>query len=75
MAMSIDDMADNTRNFADEVVYRGFIKDVEEDQYEFDDRWVMIAPVGEFVGSNTEGEQIKEILSPEALEKIVFDFH
>lgn len=35
----------------------------------------MIAPIGEFVGSNTEGEQIKEILSPEALEKIVFDFH
>lgn len=68
-------MAMNTANFEDEIVYRGFVKDVQEDEYEFDDRWVMIAPLGEYVGANTKGEQIEEKLTPEAFEAIVMAFH
>lgn len=72
----LDRMAMNTTAFADEIVYRGFVKDVpSEDAYEFDDRWVMIAPEGEYVGSTTTGETIEENLSPENIEKMVFDFH
>ena len=68
-------MAMNTANFEDEIVYRGFVKDVQEDDYEFDDRWVMIAPLGEYVGANTKGEQLEEKLTPEAFEAIVMAFH
>lgn len=74
-AKELSKMAMNTANFEDEIVYRGFVKDVQEDEYEFDDRWVMIAPLGEYVGSSTTGEQLKEKLTPEAFEAIVMAFH
>lgn len=35
----------------------------------------MIAPLGEYVGANTKGEQIEEKLTPEAFEAIVMAFH
>ena len=73
---TLDAMAMNTANFEDEIVYRGFVKTgLEEDDYEFDDRWTMIAPLGEYIGTTTTGETVKEIFSAEDYEKIVFKFH
>lgn len=73
---TLDEMAMNTANFADEIVYRGFVQtDIEEDDYEFDDRWVMIAPIGEYDGTTTTGEVVKEIFNVEDYEQIVFKFH
>lgn len=73
---TLDEMAMNTANFADEIVYRGFVQTgIEEDEYEFDDRWVMIAPIGEYDGTTTTGEVVKEIFNVEDYEQIVFKFH
>lgn len=73
---TLDEMAMNTANFADEIVYRGFVQTgIEEDDYEFDDRWVMIAPIGEYDGTTTTGEVVKEIFNVEDYEQIVFKFH
>ena len=72
---SLEEMADSTVAFKDEIVCRCFVKDVEEDTYNFDDRWVMIAPVGEFIGSSTSGEELEEKLTPEALETVMMTFH
>lgn len=73
---TLDAMAMNTANFEDEIVYRGFVKTgLEEDDYEFDDRWTMIAPLGEYIGTTTTGETVKEIFNAEDYEKIVFKFH
>ena len=73
---TLEEMAMNTANFEDEIVYRGFVKTgLEEDAYEFDDRWTMIAPLGEYIGTTTTGETVKEIFSAEDYEQIVFKFH
>lgn len=73
---TLDEMAMNTANFEDEIVYRGFVQTgIEEDDYEFDDRWVMIAPIGEYDGTTTTGEVVKEIFNVEDYEQIVFKFH
>lgn len=73
---TLDEMAMNTANFADEIVYRGFVQTgIEEDDYEFDDRWVMIAPIGEYDGTTTTGEVVKEIFNVEDYEQIVFKYH
>lgn len=73
---TLDAMAMNTANFEDEIVYRGFVKTgLEEDAYEFDDRWTMIAPLGEYIGTTTTGETVKEIFNAEDYEQIVFKFH
>lgn len=73
---TLEEMAMNTANFADEIVYRGFVQTgIEEDDYEFDDRWVMIAPIGEYDGTTTTGEVVKEIFNVEDYEQIVFKYH
>lgn len=73
---TLDEMAMNTANFEDEIVYRGFVQTgIEEDDYEFDDRWVMIAPIGEYDGTTTTGEVVKEIFNVEDYEAIVFKYH
>lgn len=73
---TLEEMAMNTANFEDEIVYRGFVKTgLEEDAYEFDDRWTMIAPLGEYIGTTTTGETVKEIFNAEDYEQIVFKFH
>ena len=73
---TLDEMAMNTANFEDEIVYRGFVKQgIEEDEYNFDDRWTMIAPLGEYIGNTTTGETVKEIFTAEDYEAIVFRFH
>lgn len=73
---TLEEMAMNTANFQDEIVYRGFVKTgIEEDEYNFDDRWTMIAPLGEYVGTTTTGETVKEIFTAEDYEAIVFRFH
>lgn len=73
---TLEEMAMNTANFEDEIVYRGFVQTgIEEDDYEFDDRWVMIAPIGEYDGTTTTGEVVKEIFNVEDYEQIVFKFH
>lgn len=75
-AKTLDEMAMNTANFADEIVYRGFVQTgLDELDYEFDDRWVMIAPIGEYDGTTTTGEVVKEIFSVEDYEQIVFKYH
>lgn len=73
---TLEEMAMNTANFEDEIVYRGFVQTgIEEDDYEFDDRWVMIAPIGEYDGTTTTGEVVKEIFNVEDYEQIVFKYH
>lgn len=73
---TLEEMAMNTANFEDEIVYRGFVKQgIEEDEYNFDDRWTMIAPLGEYIGNTTTGETVKEIFTAEDYEAIVFRFH
>lgn len=73
---TLDEMAMNTANFEDEIVYRGFVQTgLDELDYEFDDRWVMIAPIGEYDGTTTTGEVVKEIFNVEDYEQIVFKFH
>lgn len=73
---TLEEMAMNTANFADEIVYRGFVQTgLDELDYEFDDRWVMIAPIGEYDGTTTTGEVVKEIFNAEDYEKIVFKYH
>ena len=70
------EMANNTSNFKDEIVYRGFVQDqAPDDAYEFDERWVQISPLGTWYGSSTTGEPIREDLTPDALESLVQDFH
>lgn len=74
--MTLDEMAMNTANFEDEIVYRGFVQTgLDELDYEFDDRWVMIAPIGEYDGTTTTGEVVKEIFNVEDYEQIVFKYH
>lgn len=74
--MTLEEMAMNTANFEDEIVYRGFVQTgLDELDYEFDDRWVMIAPIGEYDGTTTTGEVVKEIFNVEDYEAIVFKFH
>lgn len=73
---TLEEMAMNTANFEDEIVYRGFVQTgIEEDDYEFDDRWVMIAPIGEYDGTTTTGEVVKEIFTADDYERIVFKYH
>ena len=73
---TLEEMAMNTANFEDEIVYRGFVQTgLDELDYEFDDRWVMIAPIGEYDGTTTTGEVVKEIFNVEDYEQIVFKFH
>lgn len=73
---TLEEMAMNTANFEDEIVYRGFVQTgLDELDYEFDDRWVMIAPIGEYDGTTTTGEVVKEIFNAEDYEKIVFKYH
>ena len=74
--MTLEEMAMNTANFEDEIVYRGFVQTgLDELDYEFDDRWVMIAPIGEYDGTTTTGEVVKEIFNVEDYEQIVFKYH
>ena len=74
--MTLEEMAMNTANFADEIVYRGFVQTgLDELDYEFDDRWVMIAPIGEYDGTTTTGEVVKEIFTADDYERIVFKYH
>ena len=73
---TLEEMAMNTANFEDEIVYRGFVQTgLDELDYEFDDRWVMIAPIGEYDGTTTTGEVVKEIFNVEDYEQIVFKYH
>lgn len=66
---TLEEMAMNTANFEDEIVYRGFVQTgLDELDYEFDDRWVMIAPIGEYDGTTTTGEVVKEIFNVEDYE-------
>lgn len=74
--LTLEEMAMNTANFEDEIVYRGFVQTgLDELDYEFDDRWVMIAPIGEYDGTTTTGEVVKEIFNVEDYEQIVFKYH
>ena len=75
-AKTLEEMAMNTANFEDEIVYRGFVQTgLDELDYEFDDRWVMIAPIGEYDGTTTTGEVVKEIFTADDYERIVFKYH
>lgn len=69
-------MAMNTINFTDEIVYRGFIDALSEDEYDFGaERWCMIAPLGEYLATTADGREVTEILAPEDFERIVMLFH
>ena len=66
----------NTINFTDEIVYRGFIDALSEDEYDFGaERWCMIAPLGEYLATTADGREVTEILAPEDFERIVMLFH
>lgn len=72
----LDKMAMNTINFTDEIVYRGFIDALSEDEYDFGaERWCMIAPLGEYLATTADGREVTEILAPEDFERIVMLFH
>lgn len=72
----LEKMAMNTINFTDEIVYRGFIDALSEDEYDFGaERWCMIAPLGEYLATTADGREVTEILAPEDFEKIVMLFH
>lgn len=72
----LEKMAMNTINFTDEIVYRGFIDALSEDEYDFGaERWCMIAPLGEYLATTADGREVTEILAPEDFERIVMLFH
>ena len=65
----LNTMAMNAEPFKDTLVYRGFVdesldKDIE---YDFDETLVMLTPLGEFVGSSTDGKPMKEIVDEDSV--------
>ena len=60
-------MALNAKGWEDIIPYRGFVEQgVEEDDYDFE-TWTMLAPEGTYVGTDTDGNQIEEVLDGESL--------
>lgn len=66
----IEKMALNAKGWEDVIPYRGFVEQgIEEDDYDFE-TWTMLAPEGTYVGTDTEGRPVKEVLDGEAFAKI-----
>lgn len=60
-------MALNAKGWEDVIPYRGFVEQgVEEDDYDFE-TWTMLAPEGTYIGTDTDGNQIEEVLDGESL--------
>lgn len=60
-------MALNAKGWEDIIPYRGFVEQgIEEDEYDFE-TWTMLAPEGTYVGTDTDGNRIEEVLDAESL--------
>lgn len=60
-------MALNAKGWEDIIPYRGFVEQgLEEDEYDFE-TWTMLAPEGTYVGTDTDGNRIEEVLDAESL--------
>ena len=63
-------LAKNSESIRDQFVYRGFIDEDYDPDIEYDyseQTLVMITPLGEFVGSSTDGKPTKEIIDEESI--------
>ena len=63
-------LAKNSESIRDQFVYRGFIDQDYDPDIEYDyseETLVMITPLGEFVGSSTDGKPTKEIIDEESI--------
>ena len=63
-------LAKNSESIRDKFVYRGFIDEDYDPDIEYDyseETLVMITPLGEFVGSSTDGKPTKEIIDEESI--------
>lgn len=66
-ARKLAKMALNAKGWEDIIPYRGFVEQgLEEDEYDFE-TWTMLAPEGTYVGTDTEGNRIEEVLDAESL--------
>lgn len=66
-------MAMNAEPLKDMTVYRGFVDESYDPDIEYDyseETLVMITPIGEFVGSSTDGKPMKEIIDEESILKM-----
>lgn len=60
-------MALNAKGWENIIPYRGFVEQgIEEDEYDFE-TWTMLAPEGTYVGTDTDGNRIEEVLDAESL--------
>ena len=60
-------MALNAKGWEDIIPYRGFVEQgLEADEYDFE-TWTMLAPEGTYVGTDTDGNRIEEVLDAESL--------
>lgn len=69
----LEKMALNALPFADTLVCRKFVKEVEEDEYDFK-TWTMIAPEGTWTGAAHNGTLVEEVLDAQALKKLADEY-
>ena len=66
----LNKLAKNSESIRDQFVYRGFVDENADPDIEYDyseETLVMITPLGEFVGSSTDGKQTNEIIDEESI--------